>query len=140
MTRLSMATLPHPLAYDREAATIGIVHFGPGAFFRAHQAAYVDELLASDPRWAICAVALKTPGVRDALGPQDGLYTLVELGETTRFRTIGAIRELLVASEDGTHVLRGGDAAPAAEAEALGRRLADALLARGAASVAALRV
>ena len=46
----------------------------------------------------------------------------------------------LVASEDGTHVLRGGDAAPAAEAEALGRRLADALLARGAASVAALRV
>lgn len=46
----------------------------------------------------------------------------------------------LVAREDGTHVLRGGDAAPVAEAEALGRRLADALLARGAASVAALRV
>jgi len=46
----------------------------------------------------------------------------------------------LVAREDGTHVLRGADTAPVAEAEALGRRLADALLARGAASVAALRV
>lgn len=104
MTRLSPASLPRPLAYDRDATTIGIVHFGPGAFFRAHQAAYVDDMLARDPRWAICAVALKTPGVRDALGPQDGLYTLVELGETTRFRVIGAIRELLVASEDADRV------------------------------------
>lgn len=104
MTRLAAATLPHPLAYDREATTIGIVHFGPGAFFRAHQAAYFDDLLASDPRWAISAVALKTPGVRDALTPQDGLYTLVELGETTRFRVIGAIRELLVADDDADRV------------------------------------
>ncbi len=104
MTRLSAASLPQPLAYDREATTIGIVHFGPGAFFRAHQASYIDDLLATDPRWAICAVALKTAGVRDALAPQDGLYTLVELGETTRFRVIGAIRELLVASEDADRV------------------------------------
>lgn len=99
-----MATLPRPLTYDRGATSIGVVHFGPGAFFRAHQAAYIDDLLASDPRWAICAVALKTPGVRDALAPQSGLYTLVELGETTRFRVIGAIRELLVASEDADRV------------------------------------
>ncbi len=105
MTRLSAATLPQSLAYDREAATIGIVHFGPGAFFRAHQAAYIDDLLARDPRWAISAVALKTAGVRDALGPQDELYTLLELGETTRVRTIGAIRELLVASEDPAGVV-----------------------------------
>lgn len=106
MTRLSMATLPAPLAYDRAATTIGVVHFGPGAFFRAHQAAYLDDLLAVDPRWAICAVALRTPGVRDALAPQDGLYSLVELGEATRLRTIGAIRELLVASEDAAAVTR----------------------------------
>lgn len=104
MTRLSPASLPLPLAYDRDATTIGIVHFGPGAFFRAHQAAYIDDLLATDPRWAISAVALKTAGVRDALGPQEGLCTLVELGDTTRFRTIGAIRELLVASEDHDRV------------------------------------
>ena len=45
----------------------------------------------------------------------------------------------VVASEDGKQLLRAGDAGPATEAEALGRRLADALLARGAASVAALR-
>lgn len=104
MTRLSAASLPRPLAYDREATTIGIVHFGPGAFFRAHQAAYIDDLLATDRRWAISAVALKTSGVRDALAPQDGLYTLVELGEVTRLHAIGAIRELLVARDDHDRV------------------------------------
>ncbi|MBI5939332.1 MAG: mannitol dehydrogenase family protein [Caulobacterales bacterium] len=96
--------MPLPLAYNRDDTTIRIVHFGPGAFFRAHQASYIDDLLATDPRWAISAVALKTSGVRNALAPQDGLYTLVELGETTRFRVSGAIRELLVASEDADRV------------------------------------
>ncbi len=95
-----MASLPAPLAWDREAASIGIVHFGPGAFFRAHQAGYFDDLMSTDPRWAICAAALKSRGVRDAVAPQDGLYTLVELGETTRIRTIGAVKEWLVVAED----------------------------------------
>lgn len=85
--------------YNRGRTTVGVVHFGPGAFHRAHQAAYFDRLLAADSRWAICAVSLKSSKVRDALTPQDGLYTLVELGDDTRMRIIGAIRELLVASE-----------------------------------------
>jgi hydroxymethylbilane synthase len=45
-----------------------------------------------------------------------------------------------VASEDGRHVLRGAESGPGDECLALGRRLAEALLARGAATVAALRV
>lgn len=105
MKRLANATLYEagpgvlrPL-YDRARVTTGVVHFGPGAFHRAHQAAAFDRLLATDPRWGVCAVSLKSPGVRDALAPQDGLYTLVELGETTRLRVIGAIGETLVAAE-----------------------------------------
>ncbi len=85
--------------YRRAAVAAGVVHFGPGAFHRAHQAAGFDRLLAEDPRWGICAVSLKSPGVRDALAPQDGLYTLIELGEATRFRVIGAVKEVLVAAE-----------------------------------------
>lgn len=81
--------------YRRAAVAAGVVHFGPGAFHRAHQAAGFDRLLAEDPRWGICAVSLKSPGVRDALAPQDGLYTLIELGEATRFRVIGAVKEVL---------------------------------------------
>lgn len=86
--------------YDRDKVEIGVVHFGPGAFHRAHQAFYFDQLLVKDPRWGICAVSLKSPGVRDALEPQDGLYTLAQLDAETTFRVIGAIREVLVAPED----------------------------------------
>ena len=100
MTGDAGARLPAPAGYDRSATSIGIVHLGPGAFFRAHQAGYIDDLLARDPRWAICAAALRSAGVRDALAPQEGLYTLVELGAEIRMRTIGAVREWLAASED----------------------------------------
>src|SRR3954468_8550912 len=86
--------------YDRAATRFGIVHIGPGAFHRAHQAYYLDTLLHSDKRWAISALSLKSTGLRDALSPQQGLYTLVELGAAPRARVIGAIRELLVGATD----------------------------------------
>ncbi|MDE2050370.1 MAG: mannitol dehydrogenase family protein, partial [Gammaproteobacteria bacterium] len=85
--------------YRRPQTRIGTVHFGPGAFHRAHQAYYFDRLLENDPTRAICGVSLKTASLRDALAPQDGLYTLVELDEAPTLRVIGAMRELLVAAE-----------------------------------------
>ncbi len=98
--RLSQATLAqargaHLPGYDRAAIVPGIVHFGPGAFHRAHQAAYVDAVLDHDPRWAISAVALNSAGVADALRPQDGLYTLALLDAAPSLRVIGSIAELL---------------------------------------------
>ena len=86
--------------YDRDATRFGIVHIGPGAFHRAHQACYVDTLLHSDKRWAISALSLKSTTLRDSLKDQRGLYTLVELGAAPRARIIGAIRELLVGATD----------------------------------------
>jgi fructuronate reductase len=86
--------------YHRDATRFGIVHIGPGAFHRAHQAYYVDTLLHSDKRWAISALSLKSTTLRDALTDQQGLYTLVELGAAPRARVIGAIRELLVGATD----------------------------------------
>src|SRR5579863_8917241 len=85
--------------YRRAQTRIGTVHFGPGAFHRAHQAFYFDRLLEKDATRAICAVSLRTAALRDALAPQDGLYTLVELDEAPTMRVIGAIHELLVAGE-----------------------------------------
>ncbi|HEY5713263.1 MAG TPA: mannitol dehydrogenase family protein [Allosphingosinicella sp.] len=59
-----------------KARAAGIVHFGPGAFHRAHQADYVDRLLESDPRWGIAAVSLRSPDTIAALARQQGRYTL----------------------------------------------------------------
>jgi fructuronate reductase len=101
--RLSRATLPSLPGsvrrpdFDPATTRIGIVHLGPGAFHRAHQAVYIDDLLASHPDWGICGVSLHKAEVRDALAPQDGLYTLALLGEHGSLRVVGSIRELLCA-------------------------------------------
>ena len=102
--RLSLDTLATANAtkpaYNPTELEIGVVHFGPGAFHRAHQAAYFDALAAKDPRWGICGVSLHSAGVRDALKPQDGLYTLAILDEDISYRIIGSMREVLVGPED----------------------------------------
>ena len=93
-------------AYDRRAVTTGVVHFGPGAFHRVHQAWYFDAALARDPQWGLCEVALQSTGVRDALAPQDRLYTVAILDEQRSFAVVGAINELLVARESPDAVIR----------------------------------
>ena len=92
-------------AYGRATLRPGIVHFGPGAFHRSHQAWFVDRLLEDDDRWSICGVSLRSPDVRDALAPQDGLYTLATLDQKISYQVIGALREILVAPEDPENVL-----------------------------------
>ena len=106
LARLSEATLadvrPEVIrpAYDRASTRIGVVHFGPGAFHRAHQAFYLDRMLASDPTLAISAVSLHSDSVRTALAPQDGLYSLLEREAEPTLRVIGAIKEVLTAPRD----------------------------------------
>jgi len=104
----TLAVLPADVAqpaYDRAATRIGIVHLGVGAFHRAHQAVYIDDVLADDPDWAICGVSLRSPDVRDALRPQDGLYTLALLDGGPTLRVIGALREVLCAPDEQGAVL-----------------------------------
>lgn len=99
MTRLSVATLPAPLPYDRAAVTPGIVHLGIGAFHRAHMAVYVDDLLSRDPSWGIVGASLRRPDTRDALAPQDFLYTVaVRDAAGTTNRVIGSIIDILDAN------------------------------------------
>ena len=89
-------------AYDRSALSEGVVHIGLGAFHRAHQAVYLDALAASGyHRWGIVGVSLRSPGVRDKLAPQDGLYTLLERdGDGENARIVGNLLRMLVAPEN----------------------------------------
>jgi mannitol 2-dehydrogenase len=107
--RLSSQNLPEirklnvaAFDYDRKATKHGIVHVGVGGFHRAHLAVYIDRILSqfqlSD--WSICGVGL-TPwdsAMRDALGPQDNLYTVLERGAGgTKAHIIGAITDYIFA-------------------------------------------
>ena len=69
--------------YDLGKLTSGIVHIGIGAFHRAHQAVFTDDLLALDPRWKITAVSLRSPDIRNKLQPQDYLYSVLERSSPT---------------------------------------------------------
>lgn len=93
--------------YDRGKVRIGIVHLGLGAFHRAHQAVMTQAALAAgDLAWGIAGVSLRSPETRDALAPQDGLYTVATRdGAGDRFAVIGAIARMLVAPEDPAAVL-----------------------------------
>jgi fructuronate reductase len=93
------ATVTRP-AYDPREVTVGIVHFGPGAFHRAHQAWYIDRLLAQDPRWGIAAVSLRSPGTVMALKAQDGLYSISVLDREPATEVIGAHRAYVGPGEE----------------------------------------
>lgn len=87
-------------AYDRSGIATGIVHLGVGAFHRAHQAVYTDDVLAGDPRWGIVAASLRSPDTFDALEPQSGLYTLsVRSQDGEALRVIGSISRVIVAPQ-----------------------------------------
>ena len=76
--------------YDPAAHGSGIVHLGPGAFHRAHQAVYTDAALAAaGGDWRIACVSLRSATAAEALAPQNGLYTLLVDGAAPRM--IGAI-------------------------------------------------
>ncbi len=111
IARLSQATLASLASgvaipsYDRTAIGPGIVHFGPGAFQRAHLASYVETLLPRDPRWGMVGIALRRGAQADALARQDYLYTLAELEEPARFRVLGALKDYIVAPAERDRVL-----------------------------------
>ncbi|GAB3134460.1 mannitol dehydrogenase family protein [Tsukamurella serpentis] len=104
---ISGAALPD---YQRAAVGCGIVHFGVGGFHRAHQAVYLDRLLADEgAAWGICGVGLRPAdaAMRDALAPQDGLYTLTLKHPDGRVETsvIGSIVDYLFAPDDPETVI-----------------------------------
>lgn len=115
LSAAALANLPAEVArplYDRDAQAVGIVHFGIGAFHRAHQAWYTDAALNLDNGnlggrdWAITGVSLRSPGVARQMNPQGGLYTVAEQsGDAPTLRIIGSVRNVLVASEEPDAVI-----------------------------------
>ena len=88
--------------YDRAAIRPGIVHLGTGAFHRAHQAVAIDDCLArGETDWAILGSSLRGTQTRDALAPQDGLYTLaIRDSGREELRVIGSVLGVTVAPEN----------------------------------------
>jgi fructuronate reductase len=81
------------VAHAEAARPIRIMHLGPGAFFRAHQAWYT-AVASSD--WGIAAVSGRSNTVLETLGPQGGCYTLLIRGpERDQAEMVATISEVV---------------------------------------------
>jgi len=91
---------------DLSHSGIGIVHFGVGAFHRAHQAVYTHDAIAKyGGDWRILGVNLQSTETVDALNSQDGIYSLTVRGSNeTHVRLIKSIKTVEAASR-GTDTL-----------------------------------
>jgi mannitol 2-dehydrogenase len=98
--------------YDRSQVSVGIVHFGVGAFHRTHQAMYLDSLMNTGRAldWGICGVGVM-PSVdqrmKTVLDTQDCLYTMVIKHPDGTFepRVIGSLVEYLYAPDSPEAVI-----------------------------------
>ncbi len=110
LSEATLAALPSWVEPPAPRPAPRVVHLGIGAFHRAHQAMVFDDL-----GWGIVAASLRSPAVRDAMAPQDWLYSLVVRdGDEERVRVIGAVRDVIVAPQDAG-ALVGALAAPETE-------------------------
>ncbi len=97
--------------YQRSAVGTGIFHLGVGAFHRAHQAVYYDDLLRYPDQlaWGLCGADI-LPAAKDLhadLQSQDCLYTVLSRdSEREEVRVIGSIKELLFKSDSSLAILR----------------------------------
>ena len=112
MMRLSQRELPclprtvRRPDVDRAALHTSIVHLGLGAFARAHLAAFTQPLLATDPSWGILGVSLRSPAMRNALAPQDFLYTCAARdGSGIALAVMSVLTGILVAPENPAAVV-----------------------------------
>jgi fructuronate reductase len=89
------------------APAVGIVHLGPGAFFRGFNAVYTDEAMArAGGDWGIVAVSLRSAAARDQLEPQGGVFTSVTIDPSGwQPRLVRSIVRTLVAPEDPQAVI-----------------------------------
>ncbi|MEG5549520.1 fructuronate reductase [Enterobacter wuhouensis] len=106
MKTIASITLPAHVQqprYDRSQLRSRIVHFGFGAFHRAHQALLTDRVLnANGGDWGICEISLFSGDVlMSQLRAQDHLFTVLEKGaEGNHPIIVGAVRECLNAKLD----------------------------------------
>ncbi|MEU0562260.1 mannitol dehydrogenase family protein [Dactylosporangium sp. NPDC006015] len=108
MARLSLSTplKVEPLVRPGDVGA-GILHFGLGAFHRAHQAVYIEDAIAKGGGdWGIVGVAPSSRNVLEALRAQDMLYSVLTVdGPDASARVVGAFDSVLHAGSEPGAVL-----------------------------------
>ena len=94
--------------YEKDAIQPGIVHFGPGNFFRGHLAVIIDRYMdhTGDHRWGITGVTLHDPEKAEKLARQGFNYHVAERdSDTCVIREIRSLKNILHAPSDRQAVI-----------------------------------
>ncbi len=84
------------------------MHISVGSFHRSHQAVYFEALARRGlgDGWALTGVGLRRRTMKEVLGAQDGLYTVVSRSpEGDDAQVVGVITRYLFAPEEREEVL-----------------------------------
>jgi len=117
--------------YNRRTLRTGILHFGVGGFFRAHQLVYMDYLLRhnidQNRNWAYTGIGVlpNDRTMRDSLKSQDFLYTVIAHSASAvsssgyseedlrsendlkeNVRVVAAMKDMVMAPEEPGEVMR----------------------------------
>jgi mannitol 2-dehydrogenase len=117
LSNATLTSLPSAVAvprYDRARLRPGIAHFSVGNFHRAHQAVYLDKLIAAGGHddWALLGIGLlDNPPERakaEAFPKQDYLYTITVCPPAAppEIAVVGSIVDYLFAPDDPEAVLK----------------------------------
>ncbi|BEL02221.1 mannitol dehydrogenase family protein [Actinoplanes sichuanensis] len=95
LDRGALASLPEASRPAVEPGSVrpGIVHLGLGAFHRAHQAVFTESAVAaSGGDWGVIGVAPRSRVILDQLRAQDGLYSVLTVGDgADRAKAVGIL-------------------------------------------------
>lgn len=110
LSRVALAALPASgpaVKLDLDVPSIGIVHFGIGAFHRAHQAVFTEEAMVAtgETTWGILGVTGRRDSVVRQLRPQDCLYGVLERGaDADALRIVSSILDVAWPAEESERV------------------------------------
>ncbi|WP_234407286.1 mannitol dehydrogenase family protein [Microterricola viridarii] len=99
---LSRAALAARTGENVRTPPVRIIHLGLGAFHRAHQAWYTDQV-DDNGEWGIAAFTGRSAQAALELSPQDGLYTLIERSDAG---DSAALVSSIVEAVDGSDTAR----------------------------------
>jgi mannitol-1-phosphate/altronate dehydrogenase len=94
--------------YDRSALQSAVVHIGVGGFHRAHQLVYFDDLAERgiSTQWGVVGVGLHSESMKDALEPQNYLFTVVAKdAEGDDARVVGVMHRYIFAPQESEVLL-----------------------------------
>lgn len=101
LSRIDQVPKDYRPGYEPGDYGAGIVHLGVGSFFKAHLAAFTDEVIERQKGdWRILGVSLRSRKAMEELVPQNGLYTLIaKSAEGRHCRVIGALADAMCSAD-----------------------------------------